>query len=640
MKKRVAVFVNGWNSENIARFTESLFENTFESTIDFFYFICHASYTSDDCHKKVTSSIFELPDLSQFDAAIVFTPGLNFEEMIVHLFEFLRETGIPIISIGRKEPGTYYIGVDNYIGMKTLCNHLIEEHNVKNILFVAGSRENDDSNVRIKAVTDSMMEHGLQFSDKDIFYSNWELSPVAEYVDRMLKEKKQIPDAILCANDFLAESVSFEITKNGYSTPEDIIFTGFDYMYEGRIFYPSISSVDQHYDQIGIACSELLVDIFEGNNIPEETIINCEFFPGESCGCKNIRNEDELRRVYARGIPRRASDSRQLESRLNAVENSFVHAVDYDDLAKRLSKEFESFDGAEGETFYLLMDSNARKLSESDAMLSLLPKFTYNSEMDVIIGKTKGKKVKDRVFQTQNLVPDYNDSDENHTYMFIPLYFESYLFGYAVFCDKISWFNKINFFKFEKMFMQALILYRRNVQLADLNNKLSELMEKDPLTCVKNRIAYERYISKLEFDFNSDKIKDFAVVYFDVNNLKKVNDLLGHERGDDYIRNCCKLICNTFKHSPIFRVGGDEFVAILSKSDYEKRDDLMGYLRSQMEKISKRGEKIPREERVSLASGLAVYTPEIDKEFKSVFLRADELMYENKFIMKNGTDIR
>lgn len=640
MKKRVAVFVNGWNSENVSRFTESLFENTPDSSVDYYVLICNATYTSDDTHKKVTSSIFELPDLSKFDAAIVFTPGLNFEEMINRVFKILKDAGIPTISVGRKEPGTYFVGVDNYVGMKTLCNHLIKEHNVKKLSFIAGSRENEDSNVRIKAVTDSMMENGLGFDDKDIFYSNWELSPAGEYVDRMLKEKKHIPDAILCANDYLAESISYEITKNGYSAPEDIIFTGFDYMYEGRIFYPSVSSVDQHYDQIGIACSELLNDIFEGDNIPEETIINCEFFPGESCGCMNARHEDELRRVYARGIPRRASDSRQLDTRVNTIENSFVHAVDYDDLVRRLAREFETFDGSEGDTFYILMDSNARKLSESDAMLSLLPKYTYNSEMDVVVGKYKGKRVSERVFNIENLIPEYEGDDENHTFMFIPIYYDCYLFGYAVFCDKISWFNKINFFKFEKMFMQSMILYRRNVQLADLNNKLSELMEKDPLTSVKNRIAYERYISKLENDFNEDKLKEFGVVYFDINNLKKVNDLLGHERGDDYIRNCCKLICNTFKHSPIFRVGGDEFVAILSKSDYEKRDDLMGYLRSQMEKIVKRGEKIPREERVSLASGLAVYSPKIDKEFKSVFLRADELMYENKFIMKNGTDIR
>jgi GGDEF domain-containing protein len=50
---------------------------------------------------------------------------------------------------------------------------------------------------------------------------------------------------------------------------------------------------------------------------------------------------------------------------------------------------------------------------------------------------------------------------------------------------------------------------------------------------------------------------------FDLNDLKHINDRYGHERGDEYIVNCCRLICQVFKHSPVFRIGGDEFVALL-----------------------------------------------------------------------------
>jgi electron-transferring-flavoprotein dehydrogenase len=61
----------------------------------------------------------------------------------------------------------------------------------------------------------------------------------------------------------------------------------------------------------------------------------------------------------------------------------------------------------------------------------------------------------------------------------------------------------------------------------------------------------------------------FAVAVFDINDLKKVNDLHGHKEGDACIRAACKKICTIFDHSPVFRVGGDEFIAILSGADYE-----------------------------------------------------------------------
>jgi len=57
---------------------------------------------------------------------------------------------------------------------------------------------------------------------------------------------------------------------------------------------------------------------------------------------------------------------------------------------------------------------------------------------------------------------------------------------------------------------------------------------------------------------------EFGVIGCDVNGLKKINDTLGHKAGDEYICAACKMLCEYFKHSPVFRIGGDEFVVILT----------------------------------------------------------------------------
>ena len=121
---------------------------------------------------------------------------------------------------------------------------------------------------------------------------------------------------------------------------------------------------------------------------------------------------------------------------------------------------------------------------------------------------------------------------------------------------------------------------------------------------------------------------------FDMNGLKEMNDTHGHDAGDNYIRNSCRLICSVFKHSPVFRIGGDEFVAILRGQDLLNAENLLRKFYERMEEVKKKAEK--PEEVVSIAAGMAVFKEEWDKDYQDVFKRADEHMYRNKKSMKVG----
>ena len=171
------------------------------------------------------------------------------------------------------------------------------------------------------------------------------------------------------------------------------------------------------------------------------------------------------------------------------------------------------------------------------------------------------------------------------------------------------------------------------MQLTALNAKLSMLMEKDSLTFVKNRTAYDRYVKQLESTMLSGDFDPFAVVCFDINYLKQVNDALGHEAGDEYIRKCCKLICNTFKHSPVFRIGGDEFIAIAVHDDYTQRYELLNGMRDRMAELNANPDISPID-RLSVASGMADCFEHMGDDYSAIFRRADVRMYENKRQMK------
>ena len=116
---------------------------------------------------------------------------------------------------------------------------------------------------------------------------------------------------------------------------------------------------------------------------------------------------------------------------------------------------------------------------------------------------------------------------------------------------------------------------------------------------------------------------------FDLNDLKLVNDTYGHEAGDEYIKTSAKLLCNIFSHSPVFRVGGDEFVVFLRGSDYSNREDLMNKLRGEIK------ENLRTETGPILASGMSEFAAETDIHVLEVFDRADKEMYDNKQALKS-----
>lgn len=82
-----------------------------------------------------------------------------------------------------------------------------------------------------------------------------------------------------------------------------------------------------------------------------------------------------------------------------------------------------------------------------------------------------------------------------------------------------------------------------------------------------NTMTSTTFILLYTGDYTAETV-EFALLVADVNGLKEANDALGHESGDQLIKNTSRCICKIFEHSPVFRIGGDEFVVILTGEDY------------------------------------------------------------------------
>lgn len=162
--------------------------------------------------------------------------------------------------------------------------------------------------------------------------------------------------------------------------------------------------------------------------------------------------------------------------------------------------------------------------------------------------------------------------------------------------------------------------------------ELNDLAYSDPLTAVHNKGAFDIYIKDLQSRVDrSGGQYEFAVGIFDCNDLKQINDEFGHDKGDLYLKSAAAIICDVFSHSPVFRIGGDEFAVILQNNDYRKREELTKLFEK---KIQATNSEPQLWKHISVAMGTAVFDPNADRFVDEVVRRADNTMYRNKWQSK------
>ncbi len=157
----------------------------------------------------------------------------------------------------------------------------------------------------------------------------------------------------------------------------------------------------------------------------------------------------------------------------------------------------------------------------------------------------------------------------------------------------------------------------------------------DQLTGLYNRTAYAAYTGDEAFE-----PERCIVVVFDLNDLKKCNDTLGHEKGDFYIRESARIIQNIFGESgECYRMGGDEFCVLLRNSSLDTCKHMVERLRAQVDRFNASSKDVF----MQIACGYEMYDRRIDYDIGDTARRADKMMYHEKFTMKQkngGGEIR
>ncbi len=165
--------------------------------------------------------------------------------------------------------------------------------------------------------------------------------------------------------------------------------------------------------------------------------------------------------------------------------------------------------------------------------------------------------------------------------------------------------------------------------------KYEHMAYHDQLTGLYNRTAYAASIGSEHF-----RPERCIVAMFDLNDLKKCNDTLGHDKGDLYIKESAKIILDIFGHTgECYRMGGDEFCVLLKNGNLKACREMMEKLKEKVTEFNASGTGVF----MQIACGYEQYDKNMDYDIGDTARRADKMMYLEKFSMKQkngGGEIR
>ena len=184
------------------------------------------------------------------------------------------------------------------------------------------------------------------------------------------------------------------------------------------------------------------------------------------------------------------------------------------------------------------------------------------------------------------------------------------------------------------LLLRSIRMERKVSEEEHLLENLNKRVFVDSLTSVRNKGAFTGYIQEMQKQLELDEHLEYAIGIFDCDYLKNINDEFGHDKGDIYLKTASQMICRVFQHSPVFRIGGDEFAVVLQNEDFRNREELMEKFITLGREICSSAEN--KWEEVHVAMGIAVYDPKMDLSVNDTIRRADKIMYENKRMAKSA----
>ncbi len=621
-KHKIAVFVNGWSGDFLELILEGIRKGAQKYNVDIFVFTSYIFWGEAGPQSMCQLNIFHLPDPKDFDGAIVLNNTFNIPDERERILALFGKSGIPMITTEVPMPGMAMVGTDNYGGMHDLTEHLVNEHNVKKVVYIAGIQGNQECAVRKKAVEDTLAGYGL--SIVDTIYGNFGYYQTSVMMQQWIEKNKELPDAFICANDLMAIGAISTLHKNGIEVPQDVLVTGFDNIRYARTFYPAIATVSRQWDLLGEQAFDTLADQIAHPDPEYSKIYESRFIPSESCGCTASEEDRDARLDTLRSNYANTNKNEMLEIFFQdmRVPMSKVENKEQFYKAAELSLGVHDF---VGDDFCLCTEPLFFELDDESYPRRIRG---YSKKMDLIYGRAEGKSLEQRTFDSKEIYPGYRyEPGKSNLYIIAPLNKMEFIIGYVVIRNDPAALYDLRLRKFVSDIDTLFITVRQYIFSQQMNRKLKEIYMTDFLTGLYNRTGCETVL----YSFVEEEKRqgnDTMLLFIDINYMKYINDDYGHLSGDLAIQATARAMKNALPDNWLLgRYGGDEFIAVGRFGGEGFAEKIKAKFVDSMKKVTSR---LKLSFMLSASAGYSIIRPDDDRMVVDFIREADESMYEEK----------
>lgn len=633
--KKIAVVLCGIEYSNQQELVQGMIQYQSEHGGSIHVFQCSGDHLQTGGHKRGAFQIFDLLNPQNYDGIILARETLHEKNMQRRVVERLRESGVPVISVGAKTEGMGCIEFDDYHAMSQMVRHVICEHGVRKLAYIDGPKEYSDAAKRAQAYRDVLEEEGISFDSHWFFQGDYSVE-AGIYVVSELDRMHRIPEAIICANDCMAAGAIMELQNRGYRVPEDIIVTGFDNVPVAKDNSPKITTVDCARKTMGYRACEYLM-----TKTAKEIQELCVQIPttqiySESCGCESEGRDDG--RELKRRLIRQTAKTKDYQKRMNEVFNSFMKSKKVKDFIQPV-KEFVP--GLGTECFYIAFrdtDAFARRMVRSYGEKEPLQDAAWNEaekeRYRLPIAYEKGVFSSYGELEPGMLLPKECTADEKVVSFVMPIHYQEHFFGYCIigYCDMVTEADLIKQWMLELGNAVESVLKKQILQ--NITEKLDRMSAFDGLTGLYNRVGFQIQADKYKMYAKSSG-RSLYISFIDIDGLKKVNDTYGHHEGDWLIKAIAECLRKASREEEVcMRFGGDEFIVLGLENVADGRH--LEFEQEFQNHIRQVNESQKREYPVSASIGSYTIDDVEHTNLQIVIERADMEMYLRKKKKKRG----
>lgn len=565
-------------------------------------------------------NIINLPPYEDFDALIVCHDTFYNDYVVTDTWaQIENRVSCPVISMRGKRENSHNILIDTTNGISEMIRHFHDIHHFDRIATMTGPLSNEDAVLRLQNYKDTLQELNLPIREEYIFEGDFWNSKSREAA-RHFSSLPEPPQAIVCANDYMALSLCKELILLGYMIPDDFAISGFDNIRETNSNLPPITTCSVSVEDMATLAIDTIYAILQGKDVPQNQYVAVSPLIRNSCGCNMVDLQSLI-------VTRTKEMDRYDQLLSESIHNTFTSiALENLNNAASIKHYLQVTEHpSEANDFYLCLGES----KEADTYPKTRIKEIGFAEYSTAIYSIRDlQDIETPIpFPTKELLPKEAIRDEAMAFFFFPIHHLEYNFGYvAASPNQMGNTNPI-FHEWLSIIGNALENVRIKEHSKQLLNELNTLYVQDALTSLYNRRGFEQF-SKSAFKKIIEENSKAMVLSIDMDNLKTINDVYGHAHGDLALKAIATAMIHAKKGDEICaRMGGDEFAVFANGYDEKQAKE---YIQDFYKHLDEYNESSNQTYRVTASCGYSIATATGSQDLEFYIKLSDDRLYEDK----------